>query len=176
MALLSDKYGRKKIVAIGMVVYISGTFLCAIAQDIFQLLIFRAIQGAGAYSSVLQAMIGDRYDKSEQGKAMAYYSFSLSAGYFGGIVIGGYISYYLGFRSIFLIAGTLATISAFFFFLLSKESKTESIKNADIKAFEFKGMKLLLKEKQYTLSVLLNCIRWLCLNGVLVYVIWIFEI
>ena len=48
MALASDKYGRKTMVLIGISVYVSGTFLCFIAQNVVELIIFRAIQGAGA--------------------------------------------------------------------------------------------------------------------------------
>ena len=102
MAFSSDKYGRRKMIMVGFSVYIIGTFLCFYAQTFIQLIIFRAIQGAGAYSSILQAMIGDYYRKEEHGKGMAYYSFSLSLGFLGGIVLGGYISYYFGFRVVFL--------------------------------------------------------------------------
>ena len=85
---LSDKYGRRTMVLIGLLIYIAGTFLCYIANSILELLIYRAIQGAGAYSSILQAVVGDMYKRDEQGKGMALYSLTISLGYFAGTAIG----------------------------------------------------------------------------------------
>jgi len=180
MATISDKYGRKRIVLFGMSLYILGTFLCFIAQNIFELLIFRAIQGAGAYSSILQAIISDAYRKEKQGKGMSFYSFSLTLGYFGGIVIGGYISTYLGFRMIFLISGILATFSAILILLFLKETikarvnkKTKTKKRTPLKNSKIFS---LLKEPQYDFAVLLNSIRWFIFGGVVSYLIWVLQI
>lgn len=180
MATISDKYGRKRIILFGMSLYILGTFLCFIAQNIFELLIFRAIQGAGAYSSILQAIISDAYRKEKQGKAMSYYSFSLTLGYFGGIVVGGYISTYLGFRMIFLISGILATFSAILILLFLKETikarvnkKTKMKKRAPLKNSKIFS---LLKEPQYGFVVALNSIRWFIFGGIVSYLIWVLQI
>ena len=48
MGTMGDRLGRKRMILMGMFVYILGTFLCYLAQNIIQLIIFRAIQGAGA--------------------------------------------------------------------------------------------------------------------------------
>ncbi|GAI71819.1 unnamed protein product, partial [marine sediment metagenome] len=100
-----------------------------IAQDITQLIIFRAIQGAGAYSSILQAIIGDIYEKEEHGKGMGLLALSMSLGYFGGIVIGGYISSYLGFRNIFSITGILTIISGVVMIIFLKEKGNKMVKS-----------------------------------------------
>ena len=182
MAMASDKYGRKVMVLIGISVYIIGTFLCFIAQDVVQLIMFRAIQGAGAYTSILQAMIGDHYSKEQHGKGMAFYSFSLSLGYFGGIIVGGFVSFYLGFRSIFFISGSLATISALLLFVFLKDpklSKSIHIQNDETNFNENGGkpnLKLLLKENQFILAVILNCIRWFLFGGIVVYIIWVLQV
>ncbi|MHA1749103.1 MAG: MFS transporter, partial [Promethearchaeota archaeon] len=102
-AAASDKLGRRKVILFGMLIYLLGTFLCFTAQDVIQLIIYRAIQGAGAYTSILQAIIGDIYKKDQHSKGMGYYSLYMNVGYFLGFIIGGYISSFLGFRSIFLI-------------------------------------------------------------------------
>ena len=56
-AAASDKFGRRKVVLIGMLIYLLGTFLCFTAQNVIQMIIFRAIQGIGAYTSILQALV-----------------------------------------------------------------------------------------------------------------------
>ncbi|MHA1149494.1 MAG: MFS transporter [Promethearchaeota archaeon] len=177
MAIASDRYGRKFIVLVGMLIYILGTFLCFLAQNLLQLIIFRAIQGAGAYSSILQAVFGELYKKEKHGKGMALYSFSLALGYFGGIIFGGYIAYYLGFRMVFLISAILATISAVFILLFFKDHRQD---NKDFSEngtrIKFSDVKILLNERQYLLAVILNSMRWFLFGGILVYLIWVMEI
>ncbi len=187
IAYYSDKFGRKKMVMLGMLIYITGTFLCFTAQSIIQLIIYRAIQGAGAYSSIMQAIIADSFNKDKQGKAMSLYSFSLTLGYFGGIVIGGYITYYLNFRAIFLISGSLAVISLILIILLLKDVKKK--KNEEIvmlkqdqvtevtqRGLKFKKIRKLLGQSQYRFAVLLNLVRWFLFGGVVAYLIWVLQI
>jgi len=179
-AFASDKFGRRKIVFIGISIYIAGTFLCFIAQDIFQLIIFRAIQGIGAYTSILQATIGDIFGKDQHGKGMGYYSLAMNIGYFGGIIVGGYISSYLGFRSIFSISGLLIIIVAFFLFIVLKEKKSENLNKGSVNtnkmALNLENVRLLLKNDQFIMSVLLNCVRWFLFGGIVAYLIWILQV
>ena len=178
MAFSSDKYGRRKMIMVGFSVYIIGTFLCFYAQTFIQLIIFRAIQGAGAYSSILQAMIGDYYKKEEHGKGMAYYSFSLSLGFLGGIVLGGYISYFFGFRVVFLFSGILTIISAVLILLFFKDLRNHNGNNVNnqIEKIRASHLKLLLHENQFRVIIILNCIRWLLFGGIVAYLVWVFEI
>ncbi|MBD3255824.1 MAG: MFS transporter, partial [Candidatus Lokiarchaeota archaeon] len=129
IAAASDKYGRRIVVLIAMTIYMTGTFLCFTAQNIPQLIIYRAIQGVGAYTSILQAIIGDIYRKEQHGKGMGYYSLSINLGYLGGIILGGYISSYLGFRNIFLISGILILLSTIFLIIVFKDNNPENINN-----------------------------------------------
>ncbi|MHA1257678.1 MAG: MFS transporter [Promethearchaeota archaeon] len=179
MAFSSDKYGRRKIILLGFSIYITGTFLCFYAQTFIQLIIFRAIQGAGAYSSILQAMIGDYYRKEEHGKGMAYYSFSLSLGFLGGIVLGGYISYYFGFRVVFLFSGILTIISAVLILVFFKDLRTMNHNgnnvNNQIEKVKASDLKFLLKINQFRMVIVLNCIRWLIFGGIVAYIVWILE-
>ncbi len=182
IASASDKFGRKLMIGIGMSIYIAGTFLCFMAQNVIQLILFRAIQGAGAYSSILQALTCEHFDKEKQGKAMAFYSFSLSLGYFGGIILGGYVAYYFNFRLIFLFSGTLTFISMILIFAFldipkkeSSSSMEEILGDQNAIAF-FSNIKVLIKERQYLLTIILNSLRWMFLNGSIVYIIWVLQI
>ena len=178
-AFSSDKYGRRKIIMIGFTIYIIGTFLCFYAQTFIQLIMFRAIQGAGAYSSILQAMIGDYYRREEHGKGMAYYSFSLSLGFLGGIVLGGYISYFFGFRVVFLFSGILTIVSAvlilFFFKDLRSMNHNGDNVNNQIEKIRASSLKLLFKNKQFRVVIILNCIRWFLFGGLVAYLVWVLE-
>ena len=149
-AALSDKLGRRRVVLFGMFIYLLGTFLCFTAQDVLQLIIYRAIQGAGAYTSILQAIVGDVYKKDQHSKGMGYYSLYMNVGYFLGFIIGGFVASFLGFRSIFLITGFLICFSILFiFFVFKEENKTESIEDEDkILVLNMKNKKINHKERQ----------------------------
>jgi MFS family permease len=172
-AAASDKLGRRKVVLFGMIIYLIGTLLCFTAQNVFQLIIYRAIQGAGAYTSILQAIIGDNYKKSQHSKGMGYYSLYMNLGYFLGFIIGGYVASFLGFRSIFLINGFLIFFSMIFIFFVLKENSTDkTIKNH---IFNIKNIKILLRERQYIYSLLTNCVRWFLFGFVTAYLIWVLQ-
>ena len=175
-AAASDKFGRRKIVLIGMIIYILGTFSCFFAQNILQLIIFRAIQGAGAYTSILQAVIGDIYTKDQHGKGMSYYSLSMNIGYFLGMILGGFIASYLGFRNIFSINGFLICVTAvLMFFVLKNNAKQQDINTNGKLEFNFRNIKILLKERSFTVSVILNCVRWFLFGFITIYLIWVLQ-
>ena len=176
-AAVSDKIGRRKVVLFGMFIYLIGTFLCFTAQDVIQLTIYRAIQGAGAYTSILQAIIGDIYKKDQHGKGMGYYSLYMNVGFFLGFIIGGFVASFFEFRSIFFISGFLIIFSiVFIFFVLKDDNKTEKSENQD-KNMEFNiaNIKILLKERQYIFTLILNSMRWFLFGFITAYLIWVLQ-
>ena len=176
-AAVSDKLGRRKVVLFGMFIYLLGTFLCFTAQDVIQLAIYRAIQGAGAYTSILQAIIGDIYKKDQHGKGMGYYSLYMNVGFFLGFIIGGFVSSLFGFRSIFLISGFLICFSiVFIFFVLKDDNKAEKSENQDKNMdFNITNIKILLKERQYIFTLILNSMRWFLFGFITAYLIWVLQ-
>ena len=176
-AAVSDKLGRRRVVLFGMLIYLLGTFLCFTAQDVIQMIIYRAIQGAGAYTSILQAIIGDIYKKDQHGRGMGFYSLSMNLGYFLGFIIGGFVSSFLGFRSIFLISGILICFSILFIFFVMKENnQTETIENQNKNMdFNITNIKILLKERQYIFTLILNCVRWFLFGFITTYLIWVLQ-
>ncbi|MFX1448090.1 MAG: MFS transporter [Promethearchaeota archaeon] len=176
-AAVSDKLGRRKIVLFGMIIYFIGTLLCFTAQNIILLIIYRAIQGAGAYTSILQAIIGDIYKKDQHSKGMGYYTLYMNVGYFLGFVLGGFISGYLGFRSIFLIQALLICFSFLTIFIVLKEKdKDDTIEDQNNNMdFSLTNIKILLKNQQYFLALLFNSVRWFIFGFITAYLIWIFQ-
>jgi len=127
-------------------------------------------------------MIGDLFKKGRYGKGMGFYSLSMNSGYFVGIVLGGVISTYLGFRNIFSVSGLLALISGIFILFFYKEKRIP-VSNNDVYSnngtnntkINFSSLKELLKRSQFITIVLLNCIRWFLFGGIVAYLIWILQ-
>jgi MFS family permease len=185
-AFLSDKIGRKKSIIFWMIIYLIGTLLCSIAQTIPQIIIFRAIQGAGAYSSILLSVISDTYTKEERSRALSYYMISLTGGYLVGNVAGGFIVEFLGTRSVFHINALLIGIACILviFFLpethpkLNEKSKVISLDNVEEKEthkLRFKVKYNFLMNIEYIFGVFMNLVRSFCISGLIGYQVWVFT-
>ena len=91
--MLSDKIGRKVTIAIGLWILFVGSLVCAVATDIYVLMLGRFLQGAGAIGAVGTALLSDLVKEEMRSRAMAVMggsialSFALSMGL--GPVLGG---------------------------------------------------------------------------------------
>ncbi|WP_371362821.1 Bicyclomycin resistance protein [Sporomusa rhizae] len=70
---LSDKYGRKSILVMGLILYISGSIACALALTVNQLILFRIMQGLGAgnITAVATALVKDCFAGKIKSKVLA---------------------------------------------------------------------------------------------------------
>lgn len=91
---LSDLYGRKNILSIGIVIFLLGSFLCGLSQSIYMLIGFRALQGLGAGSifTVTFTIVGDVFTLQERAKVQGgigtvWGVASLVGPFLGGILI-----------------------------------------------------------------------------------------
>jgi MFS family permease len=92
---LSDLYGRKLFYLLAITIFVIGSALSGLSQDIIQLIIFRAIQGigGGALISLAFASIGDLFTPRERGKWQGIISSSFGIAAVVGPLIGGYLNY-----------------------------------------------------------------------------------
>ena len=114
---LADMFGRVKLYNVGFALFTIGSTFCCVSQTGEQLIIFRIIQGIGAafIFSNSAAIISDSFPESERGKALGINQISIVVGSVLGLVVGGILTSYLGWRSVFWInipIGIFATIWA----------------------------------------------------------------
>jgi MFS family permease len=109
---LSDRIGRRRILIISGFVYASGALLVGLAQNIYQFILFRAIQATGAVVSVIQACLGDIFPSERRGTAMAWFSIVYMVGTLVGIPVGGVVAAIFGLTLPFYIASALGFIAA----------------------------------------------------------------
>ncbi|ALI36299.1 Antiseptic resistance protein [Candidatus Nitrosocosmicus oleophilus] len=115
---LADMFGRVKLYNLGFALFTIGSGLCCVSQTGEQLIVFRIIQALGAafIFSNSSAILSDSFPESERGKALGINQISIVVGSVMGLVIGGALTSYFGWRSIFWInipIGIFATVWAF---------------------------------------------------------------
>ncbi|MFC1970785.1 MFS transporter [Chloroflexota bacterium] len=106
---LADIYGRKKIFLYGILLFVVASFLCAIAESTILLIYFRGLQGvAGAMSfGTSVAILISVFPAEERGRALGINVGAVYLGLSLGPVLGGLMTQYFGWRSIFYLSAFL---------------------------------------------------------------------
>ena len=102
---LSDIFGRRIIFTIGVSIFLIGSVLCSLSQEMWQFIVFRGIQGlgAGALFPVALAVIGDIFAPSERGRYQGFFGAVFGVSTLVGPALGGLITDNFGWHWIFLV-------------------------------------------------------------------------
>ena len=102
---LGDLYGRKKLFQAAIVIFLVGSALSGLSQDMAQLIGFRALQGVGAGGLMVgaQAIIGDIVSPRQRGRYMGYFGAVFGLSSVIGPLAGGFITQHLSWRWVFYI-------------------------------------------------------------------------
>ncbi|MCX7761052.1 MAG: MFS transporter [Hydrogenothermaceae bacterium] len=146
--LWSDKIGRKPIIISSTIIFILGSFLSAYAsyiENIHLLIIGRLLQGIGAVSSVVIALLADLTREEIRTRAMATIGASIGMAFAFGMVLGPLIASYFGLAGVFLFTGILALISLPYIIFGIKEP--EKVVHHDDAEFTASYLSIVLKDK-----------------------------
>ncbi|WP_104722403.1 MFS transporter [Helicobacter mesocricetorum] len=133
--ILSDRIGRKSIIFIGLLIFACGSFICALSDNIYMLIIGRLLQGAGAIGGVVSAMIADLVKEESRTKAMALMGGIISLSFTAALIIGPLLGAALGVKSLFGITCALGIlgIAILVFFVPNAPKITYSFNGDDFK-------------------------------------------
>jgi EmrB/QacA subfamily drug resistance transporter len=171
---LADIFGRKKIFSVGILLFTISTFLIIFSGSITSLIVLRIFQGLSSamiFGTSL-AIITSVFQPGERGRAMGI---NITATYLGlscGPVIGGILTQYLGWRSIFAFLVPFGIVSLI---LINRKIKTEWADAAGEK-FDWHGSVIYgiaLASFMYGFSRLPSCLGWTCIStGTLMAIIF----
>lgn len=106
--IASDKFGRKRIIVIGLILFALGALIAAASDSVMGILIGRAVQGAGAISAALTALIADSTREQHRTKAMAMVGGSIGITFALSLVIAPVLYQSIGMSGIFLLTAAMA--------------------------------------------------------------------
>src|SRR5712671_409260 len=105
---LSDRWGRKRTIYLGLVIFALGSFMAAGAHDVPMVIVGRIVQGAGAISSAVIALAADLTRDEQRTKAMAVIGMTIGGTFALSMVAGPVLDRMIGVPGIFALTGFLA--------------------------------------------------------------------
>ncbi len=104
----SDRYGRKPVIAAGLLVFGVGSALCAVSAHVAGIIAGRALQGAGAISAAVMALAADLTREEQRIKVMAVIGVTIGLAFAAAFVAGPALDAVLGLHGLFWLAAGLA--------------------------------------------------------------------
>jgi len=108
--MLSDRIGRKPIILLGLIVFIIGSIIAAQANSVYELILGRLLQGGGAISGVIMALLTDLTAEESRTKAMASIGASIGISFSVAMTLGPLVANWGGIGAIFWITAALGVI------------------------------------------------------------------
>ena len=109
--IASDKYGRKKVIYVGLILFAIGSVVAAVSHDIVMVIVGRSIQGAGAISAVVTALVADSTREEHRTKAMAMIGATIGITFAVSLVAGPLLNQWIGVPGIFWMTGVLSILA-----------------------------------------------------------------
>jgi MFS family permease len=106
--MASDRFGRKRVIVLGLLVFAAGSFLAAAAPTLGWLITGRALQGAGAVSAAVTALLADQTRDVVRTKAMAMVGASIGLMFALSLVAAPVLAGKIGLGGLFAVTGLLA--------------------------------------------------------------------
>ncbi|ALP39903.1 MFS transporter [Aeromonas schubertii] len=148
---LSDQFGRVRLLNLALVLFMTGSLVCALAQNLPQLLAARVLQGLGGGGLIALAftLIADTIPPREQGRYQAYISAVYAVSSIAGPLLGGYCAEHLSWRAIFWINLPLGALALW---LVNRHLGHLNVRRPS--CFDWKGGALLITATTLTLLLL----------------------
>jgi EmrB/QacA subfamily drug resistance transporter len=131
---LGDLFGRRPMMMIGVSLFLLGSLLCALSQEMWHLIVFRGIQGlgAGAIFPIALAIIGDLFSPRERGRYQGLFGAVFALASIIGPALGGIITDTVGWHWVFLVNLPLGLVALFVLWrLLPQVRHPEAVRSID---------------------------------------------
>ncbi|HSN71416.1 MAG TPA: MFS transporter [Steroidobacteraceae bacterium] len=157
----SDRYGRKPVIAVGLTLFIAGSVLGALSEDLYVLIVARALQGGGAISAAVTALLADQTRDVVRTRAMALIGISIGLAFVASLVAAPVLDTLIGVPGMFwLMAGLGIAGLAVTAFVVPPESAEQTAKRGAVQGrlveVAFSGQLLPFYAAMFTLHYVLT--------------------
>ena len=111
LGALSDKVGRVPVIVGGLAVFAAGSVIAALGDTIWGVITGRLLQGAGAISATLAALIADATREEVRTRSMAVYGIGIGGSFIVALIIGPMLAAQLGVQALFWFAALVAVVA-----------------------------------------------------------------
>ena len=115
--ILSDRFGRKPVIAAGLLIFALGSVVAALADGIWGIVAGRALQGLGAVAAAVMALASDLTGEAHRTKAMACIGASIGAAFALALVLGPAVTGVAGVSGLFWTTAVLAALAVALLYL-----------------------------------------------------------
>ena len=137
--IASDRFGRKRIIVIGLILFALGSFIAAAADHILWVILGRAVQGAGAVSAAVTALIADSTREEHRTKAMVMVGGSIGFTYAASLVLAPVLYQFIGMSGMFLLVAALALFAIALVLFVVPKAPPRSPETASFREVFFDG-------------------------------------
>lgn len=110
-ALFSDVFGRKRIMLLGLSLFLAGSLLAMVSDNIWMLIFSRFLQGSGAIAGTSMALLADYSSESSRAWVMAVVGIAIGASFVLALIVGPIAAAYGGLKVVFAISSILALLA-----------------------------------------------------------------
>lgn len=138
---LVSRFGRKRVLIVSITGFVLASSLCGISQNLFQIVLFRLLQGVfgAALAPLSQAIMVDIYSPEERGKAMSIWSMGVVMGPILGPTLGGYLTEIFNWRWVFFVNVPIGIFSLLLCILVIRDPQ----QSQNHKIFDWQGFVLM---------------------------------
>lgn len=129
---LSDRIGRKPIIALGLLIFAIGSVVAALASSIDMLLVGRVIQGAGAVAAAIIALTADLVREERWTKAMAVIGITIGISFSISLVLSAPLAHVIGVGGIFWLTAVLSLLAIAVLYLVIPSSPARFHRDAEL--------------------------------------------
>lgn len=171
---ISDVFGRRPTLIAGPAILAAGSIGCGLVTDYWQLMIFRAVQGAGSglFTTAAMVMLADISTVNNRGRNMSIFQGCLWVGFGLGPFLGGLIGHYFGMRAVFFVYALFSLLSAAWAYFRLPETRPAFISDKKNKekpaghiAATFKQIRELLSNINFLLICIISLSLFMMSNG-----------
>lgn len=146
MGWLSDKFGRKRVIVSGLLLFALGSVIAALAESIYMVTLGRGLQGMGAIAAAVLALAADLSRDEQRPKVMAVIGMCIGLSFAAAMLLGPMIAASYGISGIFWLTALLAIVGIFIVLTIVPTAVNRAPKG-DTSA-SFSAIKALIKDPQ----------------------------